>query len=453
MIELKPSYDESAERAVLGTMLADPESIPTVVEYLSEEDFYLEEHRLLFSIILKLWQEHGTNWDEIVLRDRLKKEGLEERLPFDWIIGVFEEAAPLKTLETACNVVKEHSDKRKLGDIILKSVASLKKGVPSAEIIRSVLDSFLKVAGDLESIYDKAKIVRLVSEYVEEARNRTSFYTGIPSGFDVIDEATNGFRGGEMIVVGARPGVGKTTFLVTLLENFRLQGKKVAFFSLEMPPIALGLKIASMVTGISFEKLLSGYFTDEEYDSFLEKLVAYAKDETPVYIDFRKHNHRSLLAALYFLKKKADIDIVMIDYFQLVDVKPGRGESMKDAYSKLSTDLKNLAKQLDIPIIVASQLKREAEKKDKPPTIGDLKETGQLEQDADQIFLMWRNDKNEEVVNVRLAKNRLLGKTVKFELEFDKSTHSYRIKGRESVLKNETYHNGEFSNDWEEIPF
>jgi len=101
-LNVRQPHDESAERSVLGTMLADPENIPTVLEYLTEEDFYIEEHRLLFSIIVKLWQDHGNNWDEVVLQDYIRKEGLEERLPFDWILGIYEEAAPLSTLEAAC---------------------------------------------------------------------------------------------------------------------------------------------------------------------------------------------------------------------------------------------------------------------------------------------------------------------------------------------------------------
>ncbi len=454
MIKIEPYYDEPAERSILGTMLADPDVIPSVMNLVGEDDFYIEEHRLLFSVIVRLWQEHGSNWDEVVLRDYIRKEGLEDRLPLDWILGIYEDAAPLVTLETACRIVKEHSDRRKVGDLILSLASSLKKGEPVEDLLKNTLDRLLSIAGDSSKLYTKVDIAKLVAEYVKSAMERKEVYTGLPTGFTEVDEVTNGFRAGELIVFGARPAVGKTTLLVTLAEKFVESGYRVAFFSLEMPPITLGLKLASMVSGVPFRKLLSGFLSDEEYDSFLEKLLGYTRVGGDVYFDFRRHDHKSLVSSIFFLRKKMGIDVAMIDYFQLVKVKPGFGESMKDAYSALSTDLKMVAKELEIPVIVASQLRREAEHASKPPTIRDLKETGQLEQDADMIFLLWRDGK-DNITRMRLAKNRLLGETAKFNLIFDKETHTYSIEkpGVSVPVQQEKTNVEDYYDENGEIPF
>ena len=391
-LNVKPPYDESAERSVLGTMLADPDNIPTVLEYLSEEDFYLEEHRLLFSVIVKLWQEHGTNWDEVVLRDYIRKEGLEERLPFDWILGIYEEAAPLSTLETACRIVKEKAGLRAVLEMAMELIRDVKEVQDFNTIIELAQSKIFEISEKttVTHYYHIKDIARQVIEMIDRFRKTERLVTGLSTGFTELDMMTTGFHPSDLIVLAARPGMGKTSFMLTLVHHVAFNEEKpVAIFSLEMSKEQLVMRLLSSLAEVPLQKLRSGFVTDEEREKLLSAALDLSKSE--IYIDDSPSlTTTELRVKARKLKKEKGIEFVAVDYLQMLR-SPTRKSSRQEEVAEISRNLKALAKELSIPVLALAQLSRQVEhRSDKRPQLADLRESGQIEQDADLIIFLHR---------------------------------------------------------------
>lgn len=425
---VQPPYDESAERSILGAMLADPELIPTVQNFLSAGDFYIEEHRLLCSIIFHMYEKYGTEWDEVVLQDYIRKQGHEEKLPFDWILSIYEEAAPVAVLETACGIVKEKSRLRRLLKTALTAIKQIADRSESDRIAQYILNTVIDMEEPKDHFYTKREIVKLAQEIIREARERPTLYPGYSSGFPSIDDEIFGFRGGTFNIIAARPGRGKTTYLLTILKHFLESGLKVLFFSLEMAEKDIIAKfLPKLEPEVSFTEITRGQLTEAKEDRLYERLLEFLQSDGELYLDTNPdHTIRSIKARSVFVKKKYGVDVILVDYVQLI--KPYRNySSPRDHISEVSSELKGLAKMLDVPVIAAAQLNRQAEKNE--PTIGDLKESGQLEQDADVILLLHRDTnpppERKDILKVKLAKNRHVGKLGTFYLRYNPDTQLY----------------------------
>jgi len=425
---IKPPYDESAERSILGAMLADPELIPTIQDFLKPGDFYTEEHRLLYSILGELYDRHGTGWDEVVLQDRIRKKGYEEKLPFDWILFLYEEAAPVSVLETACRIVKEKAKLRRLLKIALTTLKQIAEKQEPDRIAQYILNTTMDMEEPEDHFYTKKEIVKLAQDIIREAKERPTLYPGYSSGFPSIDDAVLGFRNGTFNIIAARPGRGKTTYLLTILKHFLDSGLKVLFFSLEMAEKDIITKFLPKIDPeISFSEITRGQLPEAKEDGLYRRLLEFLKSEGELYLDTNpEHTIRSIKARSVFVKKKYSVDIILIDYVQLI--RPYRSyHSPRDHISEVSSELKGLAKMLDVPIIAAAQLNRQAEKNE--PTIGDLKESGQLEQDADVILLLHRDSnpppERKDTLKVKLAKNRHVGQLGTFYLRYNPDTQLY----------------------------
>ncbi len=391
-LDVKQPYDESAERSVLGTMLADPENIPTVLEYLSEEDFYVEEHKLLFSIILKLWQEHGNNWDDVVLREYIRKEGLEERLPYDWIVGIYEEAAPLSTLETACRIVKEKSGLRAILELSLSLIKDVRELQDFNTVIESAQTKIFEISEKttVTHYHHIRDIAREVIQMIETFSKTERLVTGLSSGFSELDMMTTGFHPADLIILAARPGMGKTSFMLSVISHIALNEEKpVAIFSLEMSKEQLVLRLLSSLAEIPLQKLRSGYITDSDRDKLLSTALSLSKCE--IYIDDSPSlTTTELRVKARKLKKEKEVSFVAIDYLQLLRT-PLRKSSRQEEVAEISRNLKALAKELSIPVLALAQLSRQVEQRsDRRPQLADLRESGQIEQDADLIIFIHR---------------------------------------------------------------
>jgi replicative DNA helicase len=391
-INIKPPYDEAAERSVLGTMLVDPENIPTVLEYLSEEDFYLEEHKLLFSIIVKLWQEYGTGWDEVVLRDYIRKQGLEDRLPYHWIVSIYEEAAPLSTLESACRIVKEKAGLRALLDLSMDLIKEIKESQDFNSVIETAQSKIFEISEKTTvTHYHHIKdVAREVVNMVENFRKTERLVTGLSTGFAELDVMTTGFHPSDLVVVAARPGMGKTSFMLSIVQHVALsEGKPVAVFSLEMSKEQLVMRILSSMAEIPLHKLRSGYITDEERDRLFSAALEISRAE--IYIDDSPSlTTTELRVKARKLKKEKGVEFVAVDYLQMLR-SPVRKSSRQEEVAEISRNLKALAKELSIPVLALAQLSRQVEQRsDKRPQLADLRESGQIEQDADLILFLHR---------------------------------------------------------------
>ncbi len=391
-LNIKPPYDESAERSILGTMLADPDNIPTVLEYLTEEDFYIEEHKLLFSIIVKLWQEHGSNWDEVVLRDYIRKEGLEDRLPFDWILGIYEEAAPINTLETACRIVKEKAGLRSVLELSINLIKDVKELQDFNTIIEIAQSKIFEISEKttVTHYYHIKDVAREVIDMIDQFRKTERLVTGLSTGFTELDMMTTGFHPADLVVLAARPGMGKTSFMLTLIHHVAfIEEKPVAVFSLEMSKEQLVMRLLSSMAEIPLQKLRAGYVTDDEREKLLSAALELSKAE--VYIDDTPSlTTTELRVKARKLKKEKGVEFVAVDYLQMLR-SPVRKSSRQEEVAEISRNLKALAKELSIPVLALAQLSRQVEhRSDKRPQLADLRESGQIEQDADLIIFLHR---------------------------------------------------------------
>ncbi len=392
MLNVKPPYDESAERSVLGTMLADPENIPTVLEYLTEKDFYVEEHRLLFSVIVKLWQEYGPNWDDVVLMDYIKKQGLEDKLPYDLILSIYEEAAPLSTLESACRIIKEKAGLRDLLELSMNLIKEVKENQDFNTIIESAQTKIFEISEKttVTHYYHVKDVTKEVVDMIENFRKTERLVTGLSTGFTELDVMTTGFHPSDLVVLAARPGMGKTSLMLSIVQHIALtEGKPVAIFSLEMSKEQLVMRMLSSMAEIPLHKLRSGYITDEERERLLSSALELSKAE--IYIDDTPSlTTTELRVKARKLKKEKGIELVTVDYLQMLR-SPVRKQSRQEEVAEISRNLKALAKELSIPVLALAQLSRQVEQRsDKRPQLADLRESGQIEQDADLIIFLHR---------------------------------------------------------------
>ncbi len=391
-LNVRQPHDESAERSVLGTMLADPENIPTVLEYLTEEDFYIEEHRLLFSIIVKLWQDHGNNWDEVVLQDYIRKEGLEERLPFDWILGIYEEAAPLSTLETACKIIKEKSGLRSVLELSLDLIKDVRELQDFNTVIETAQTKIFEISEKttVTHYYHVKDVARDVIDMIDRFSKTERLVTGLATGFSELDMMTTGFHPADLIILAARPGMGKTSFMLSVISHVAINEEQpVAIFSLEMSKEQLVLRLLSSLAEVPLQKLRSGYVTDSDREKLLSTALALSKAE--IYIDDSPSlTTTELRVKARKLKKEKGVSFVAIDYLQLLRT-PLRKSSRQEEVAEISRNLKALAKELSIPVLALAQLSRQVEQRsDRRPQLADLRESGQIEQDADLIIFIHR---------------------------------------------------------------
>ncbi len=391
-LNVKPPHDESAERSVLGTMLADPDNIPVVLEYLNEEDFYIEEHKLLFRTIVKLWQEHGTSWDEVVLRDFIRKEGLEDRLPFDWILSIYEEAAPLSTLETACSIVKEKAGLRAILELSMELIKDVKDLQDFNTIIEIAQSKIFEISEKttVTHYHHIKEVAKQVVEMIDRFRKTERLVTGLSTSFTELDVMTTGFHPSDLVVLAARPGMGKTSFMLTLVSHIAfVEEKPVAIFSLEMSKEQLVMRLLSSMAEVPLQKLRAGFITDEEREKLLASALELSQAE--IYIDDTPSlTTTELRVKARKLKKEKGVEFVAVDYLQMLR-SPARKSSRQEEVAEISRNLKALAKELSIPVLALAQLSRQVEhRSDRRPQLADLRESGQIEQDADLIIFLHR---------------------------------------------------------------
>ncbi len=429
LFNVKPPYDEVAERSILGAMLLDPENIPTVLEYLREEDFFLEEHRLLFSVIVKLWDEKGKHWDEVVLRDTIEKLGLAERLPFSWIESLLEDAVGGPILEETCKTVKEKAGLRSLLEYSIDLMTKLKE-TPDFEALIEIAQSKLFEISERNTIthcYHVREVSKEVVEIIEKYRKSDRLVTGLPTGFGELDAMTTGFHPSDLIILAARPGMGKTAFMLSLVHNIAsTESKAVAIFSLEMNRQQLVMRMLSSIAEVPMQRIRGGYITDEEIKQIIS--AAYELSGLEIYIDDSPSlTTTDLRIKARKLKKEKNISFIAVDYLQLLR-SAVRKASRQEEVADISRSLKALAKELEIPVLAIAQLSRQVEHRgDKKPQLADLRESGQIEQDADLIMFLHRPEyykkeiepSKQGVAEIIIAKQRQ-GPTGSVEVAFIK---------------------------------
>ena len=410
-----PPHDIDAEQAVLGSMLTDKDAVNAAIETLKEEAFYREDNRAIYQAIVNLYSK-SEPIDIITLKDELESMDKFEQ------VGGFEYLASLPDkVPTTANVqkyIKIVEEKSILRNLIKTANEIIELGYDPAEDVEDIMDGAEKKIFDImqsknQKGYTPIKDV-LVESFtkLEELYNRKQHITGVPTGFSELDYKTAGLHGSELILVAARPAMGKTAFALNLATNAALRGNApVAIFSLEMSKDQLVNRILCSEAMVDSNKVRTGKLGEDDWVKLAGAIGPLSEAE--MYIDDTPGiSVMEIRTKCRKLKMEKNIGLVVIDYLQLVQGNK-RTASREQEISEISRSLKILAKEINVPVIALSQLSRAVEQRpDHRPMLSDLRESGAIEQDADIVMFLYRDDyynkesEKKDIAEVIIAKQR-----------------------------------------------
>lgn len=450
------------EEAVLGGLLLEQNALSAVVDFLKPEVFYLEAHKKIYAAIQDLFARQKPI-DMLTVTHELKSNGNLEIVGGAYYIAqLTRRVASAANIEYHARIVVQKYIQRRLIEI----ASEITKDAFEETI--DVFDLLDKAEQKLFSVSennlrrDHSDMQTLVSEavkYIENAKNSDGSYRGVPSGFSALDRITAGWQNSDLVVLAARPGMGKTAFVLSMARNISVDlNRPVAFFSLEMASIQLVTRLIASETRLSADKLKKGELQEHEWQQLNSRLnnlmvAPLYIDDTPALTIFE------LRAKARRMKQQYDIQLIVIDYIQLMQGSVDKGNREQEI-SNISRSLKSLAKELDIPIIALSQLNRSVETRtgSKKPILSDLRESGAIEQDADMVLFIYRPEyykfdqlddgsPSAGVAQVIIAKHRngaLADINLRFNAQFAQFTDyedgSYHQTG-ERIYPNENYEN------------
>ena len=396
-----PPHNEDAEKAVLGALLTDGsssgESVDMVTSIVDRDDFYRDTHRIIYDAILSLVKSNKTI-DFITL-----SEELERRKKLDTVGGIayitsLANEATGYNIEEHARIIAEKAQMRRLIDAGNKIVGMTYAGEEEPSIIMNKAEQLvLDVGGQTQSESSFSPIGDVVItnlERLNKLQQQKGALTGVPTGFKDLDFTLNGLQKSDLILVAARPAMGKTAFTLNIAQNVAMgvQGS-VAFFSLEMSKEQLVGRILSSVAGIESDKLRKGDMDTNDWGKVLA--AAEAMSKAPLFIDDTAAlTVQDMRAKLRRLKVEHGLDLVVVDYIQLMQGRSSSkgSENRQQEISEISRNLKLIAREFNVPVIALSQLSRSVESRpDKRPVLSDLRESGSLEQDADIVMFLYRD--------------------------------------------------------------
>ena len=411
-----PPHDLEAEQAVIGSMLTDKDAVISAIEVLSDYDFYREDNKIIYSAILNLYN-RGEPIDIITLKSELASMGKLEA------VGGLEYLAELpEKVPTTANVdkyIKIVEEKSTLRTLIRTANELITLGYDPTQEVEELMDNAEKKIFNVmqsrnQKGYSSMKDI-LVDTFVEleELYNRKQHVTGVPTGFLDLDYKTAGLHGSDLILVAARPAMGKSAFALNIATNAAVRAKTpVAIFSLEMSKEQMANRILCSEALVDSNKVRTGKVEDDDWVKLAQ--ASGILSEAQIFIDDTPGiSIMEIRAKCRKMKLEKDIGLVVIDYLQLVQGSSKRGASREQEIAEISRSLKILAKEINVPVIALSQLSRAPEQRpDHRPMLSDLRESGSIEQDADIVMFLYRDDyynqdsEKKNVAEVILAKHR-----------------------------------------------
>lgn len=406
-----PPSDIETEEVVLGAILIEPNALATVIDILQPEVFYKEAHQRIFAAVLALYP-IGEPIDVITVTNYLRKSG-----EIDFIGGpayiaqLTDRVISAANIEYHARILIEKYIQRKLIEISNNIITEAYDATSDAfDTLNEAENALFQINEQnlRRSFRSMPSVLQVVREQIETAYKNQGEYTGVVSGFYQLDQLTGGLQPSDLIIIAARPGMGKTAFALSMARNMAVEfGFPIAFFSLEMTAPQLVIRILSAQTQISSERIRKGELDDTEWMTLNEAMnklsnVKLFLDDTPALSIFE------LRAKARRLKQAYDIQAIYIDYLQLMTAKIDKNSNREQEIASISRSLKALAKELNIPVIALSQLSRDVEKRSgtKRPQLSDLRESGAIEQDADIVIGIYRPEyymKEEQVDEDKLA--------------------------------------------------
>ena len=438
--ERVPPQNIEAEQAVLGAMLIKKEAIVEAQEILRPDDFYREAHRVVFEAMTALSAEDEPV-DIVTLVERLKKtEKLEKVGGITFVTAVANAVPTAANVVHHAKIVREKAELRALIDAATEIAGAAYEDVDSVEnIMDSAEKKILSIAGSRAGNgFEPMKSILLRTfERINVLYDSKGGITGLATGFRDLDKLTSGLQPSDLILVAARPSMGKTAFTLNIATYAGIHGARVAFFSLEMSKEQLVQRMLCAEGGIDSQKLRTGQLGDEEWNKLV--MTSDKLNRAPIYIDDTAGiTVMELRSKARRLQAEHGLDLIVIDYLQLMQGRGGKGsESRQQEISEISRSLKALARELSVPVVALSQLSRSVESRQiKRPMLSDLRESGSLEQDADIVMFLYREDyydkdtEHKNQTEVIIAKHRN-GPVDTVNLYFQKEYTKFRDMIRE----------------------
>ena len=415
-----PPHSIEAESSVLGGLLLDNTAWERVGDLLKHDDFYRYEHRLVFAAVAAL-VEANKPADVITVNEHLQNQGKADEIGgLSYLNSLAQYVPSAANIRRYAEIVRERAILRKLVSASdeISTTAFNPQGKPVAKILDEAEQKIFNIGEEgsrmKQGFQGMDTLVVQLLDRVEEMANNPNDITGVPTGFYDLDRMTSGFQAGDMVVLAARPSMGKTAFAVNIAEHVALnEGLPVAIFSMEMGASQLAVRIVGSIGRIDQGHLRTGKLTDEEWPRLteaIEKLrnISLHIDETPGLTTTELRANARRLA-----RQCGKLGLIVVDYLQLMSGSSSSGENRATELSEISRGLKMLAKELQCPVIALSQLNRSVETRtDKRPMMSDLRESGAIEQDADVIMFIYRDDyynkdsKEPGVAEVIIGKQR-----------------------------------------------
>ncbi len=390
-----PPQNIEAEQSILGGVLIDNDALNTVIEFLKDGDFYREAHQKIFKSMIAL-SEKNEPLDLITLTNELKKKKeLEDIGGASYLAGLVESVPTAANIAYYAKIVKEKSILRKLISTATEIVTqSYQEGKDLEDFLDEAEQAIFRISENQvrPAFYPIKEIVKESFKVIERLYEKKELITGVPSGFKDLDRKTAGFQNADLIIVAGRPSMGKTALCLNIAQHAAITTKiPTAIFSLEMSKEQLAIRMLCSEARVDSARLRSGFLSESDWPKLT--MAAGALSDAPIFIDDSAAiSVLELRAKARRLKADRGLGLVIVDYLQLMRGRSGV-ERREQEISEISRSLKALAKELNIPVIAISQLSRKAE--DRPgrrPQLSDLRESGAIEQDADVIIFIYRDE-------------------------------------------------------------
>ncbi|TVP87804.1 MAG: replicative DNA helicase [Pseudomonadaceae bacterium] len=394
-----PPHSIEAEQAVLGGVMLDNMAWERIAELVSEGDFYRHDHRLIFRALVSL-AKRNQPFDVVTLAEELDREGLSEQVGGLPYLGQLAKNTPSAANITAyAQIIRERATLRQLIGISaeITDTAFNPKGLQATEILDQAEQKIFSIAESRPKVGGPIGVNELLTKAIDRIDtlfNSDGAITGLSTGFTDLDEMTSGLQPADLVIVAGRPSMGKTTFAMNLVENAVLRSEKgVLVFSLEMPGESLMMRMLSSLGRIDQTKVRSGRLDDDDWPR-LTSAVNLLNDRKLFIDDTAGLSPMEMRArARRVVREHGDLALIMIDYLQLMRIGGGGAENRTNEISEISRSLKALAKEFNTPVVALSQLNRSLEQRpNKRPINSDLRESGAIEQDADVIMFVYRDE-------------------------------------------------------------
>ena len=409
-----PPHNIEAEQATLGAILLDWDAVGSVITHLRAESFYSLQHQTIFKAILSLYNK-GQWGDILTLTEELRQTGkLDAAGGVAYVASLPDHVPTSSNVEYYAQLVKDDFNRRELIKISSSAISEAHDDIkPSRTTLEDTQNKLFALAESNQSqrLLSMWELVPDTFSIIEKHLNNQETYTGVPSGFSGLDKMTSGFQNSEMIIIGARPSMGKTALALSMIHHIAIQKNiPTGIFSLEMSYTQIGQRLISQIARMSGSRIRSGMMTQAEFQR-LQDAAGVLYDAPLCIADTPNMKMLDLRAMARKMKQQYQVKIIFIDYIGLITSDNYSSNTPRhEQVSEISRSLKSLARELDIPIVALCQVSRDSEGKE--PTLANLRDSGSIEQDADVVMFIHRErkatDNNDEAIEAKilLAKQR-----------------------------------------------